>query len=259
MFLCNSLVVVLIKLRIFMFFKSKLLMCALSSLLLSSCVSHTMTIGVNSFVDRQELPSGFCKQENVSFFVIAAEQGNSLLEQEIAKKITKYLESLGYRIETPNKAKYLLIFTHKTQSKDAIENVPIFVPGNTVTTTGSHYNYYGFNTGSFTSTSSTPGTFSSVARAVTKNEFILGLYVYDYEKARELYKQENTSQPNPIWSGGACMISTETADIRTAVDYLIIVAFEYFGKSSNQLQMLNIDPKNKDIKYTRDNILNTEL
>lgn len=153
------------------------------------------------------------------------ETSNLILEIETVEKIKKALAAYGYiPADNLSNADYVLLFEY---SIDA---------GKAISSTESGYTLNPF-TNRFESSHST-----NTETEYTK-ELTLRLFSAD--------KLSKTSQP--LWTGKAYS-HDNSFNLRKAIDYLIVAAFEHFGKETGEDTMLIINSEDERIKQLNETV-----
>lgn len=129
---------------------------------------------------------------------------NPLAVKETRNKISKYLEQKGYKIVGPEKAEYFIVFDYGM--------------GNEHEVTDTIFMYQKFrNVG--------VGSSSTISTTLYDRWLIVGaLRAKDYKEEKE---------PQPVWVAEVMSRGT-TPDIRLVINYLIVAAFDQFGKDTGR-------------------------
>jgi hypothetical protein len=130
---------------------------------------------------------------------------NPIFERQIKTSADALLRDYGYRVaETPEAADYTLAFQMRMESETVVGHTPIY---------NSYFGAYGRHPSSFGF-----GYTSYVPYFDT---------LYDQWLIARLFKP-GPDGPVVVWVGEA-MMSTDQADLRETVDYLLIGCIEYLG------------------------------
>jgi hypothetical protein len=202
---------------------------------LCSCARH-YSISVDTYADKQFIPAGF--KPGSSFAIFPAKEENPMFSKEVSQKIAQILKDRGYRVESANKADYVLIFNSGITSTTTKINVPRYIPGQTQSTSGTVYGNRGY-AGSYSEKTQSSGTTVYVPQDYTFFTRGVAIYVYDAEMYRKHEKEEQ------VWSGMA-ISSGENSDLRDVIDYLLVSVFSYFGdntKKNVKISMAEDDEK----------------
>jgi hypothetical protein len=199
----------------------------------AGCAPLTYRVQINGYTDptlaEQISPGG-------SIFVIENKEAkNPLLEKEIRTKIIKLLEGKGYRVAPFEKAEYYLFFACGIGPG---RNVTVPMP-----------DYYPYDLGYF---SVYPGRGSYLfvapffsfgpAYAETLYDRWLLLNVVDGK-----YYREKKGEFRTLWVGEARSTGT-SADLRTAVNYLLLAVFEQFGQNTGKAVAVEIRDQDLRVK-----------
>ncbi|MDO8283310.1 MAG: hypothetical protein Q7U10_11940 [Thermodesulfovibrionia bacterium] len=186
-------------------------------LILYACNRHVASyeLYVNADLDES---SSTIKGKRVLVYT-KKETGNLILEVETVEKIKKALAAYGYiPADNLSNADYVLLFEYSIDTGKAISS-----------------RESGYTPTPFTN------RFESSRSTNTETEYIkeLTLRLFSAEKLSK------TSQP--LWTGKAYIRDT-SFNLRKAMDYLIVAAFEHFGKETGEDTMLIINSEDKRIK-----------
>jgi hypothetical protein len=205
----------------------------LAGLTLTGCAS-VFQVQVNGYTD-PEAPAAIAPGS--SFFIIENQQAkNPLLEKEIKEKIGKLLTMQGYQLVAYDRAQYYLFFSYGIgQERSAAVLMPDYS--------------YGFGIG--TGTGFRGGSYFFAAPFFSFYPYPENLYdrwlllnVVDGQYYRE--KQEFRT----LWVGEARSTGT-SADLRMAVNYLLVADFMNFGLNTGKAQVVEIpeqDPRIRQIE-----------
>ena len=158
---------------------------------------------------------------------------NPLLDKEIKTKIEKILKSKGFILSNTESADLLCAFNYGVGiGLTRIGSIPIQSPPVTSSVTVS--NQAGT---AQTTTIMTPGPTSYVPYARTDYDRWLNIIISDARSFRESKKDK------VIWYGDVTS-SGSSRDLRTVMNYMLVVAFEEFGKDTKK--GITIDIKGND-------------
>jgi hypothetical protein len=236
----------------------------LSITVLSSCIKVRVT--TNTIADKRHLPIGFAP--GASFRLLSLSNHDQMLSNEVYAKITTILENKGF-VVVDDAADYGLAFSFDMSSSEHTAYVPIYTPGTVSVTQGTVYNSRGFGAGGYTQTSQSSGTINYIPQNYTLFHRVLDIAIFDLK----LYRKEvqdrkeacswmqqfmhwiNGSEPildKDIWPKvqvweGRTVSSSENADLRVALDYLLVGMFDYFGKDTYGEISRAIDYNDKEV------------
>jgi hypothetical protein len=194
----------------------------------------------NTFADERSIPCGF--RYGSTFFIKFAKKDDQLFAKEVAYKIENMLNSMGYSsVKDINEADYCLVFNFdmlgSKHTRDVLRQEPDKVATKKV------YSCQGRRACDknleYEERIVTPGEFFYVKEDYILYKKELFIEVYDSKLYRDTKKQEQ------LW-GGYSSKSGESADLRSQIDYLLISAFKYFGRSTKR--NLDICMNDKEVK-----------
>jgi len=157
---------------------------------------------------------------------------NPFLEKEVAVKIRKLLGRKGLST-APDEPDYYLLFEYGIDSGRTVAGSrAVYEPGDivTVNTTGT----YGGTEYSRSSTIFTPGYTTYVPYSATVYTRWMVLKLVDAASYRQ-----DPRKPKPVWIGEIVSVGPES-DLRDAINYMLIAAFEYFGQSTGRRVTVSI-------------------
>lgn len=188
----------------------------LSCLMLLGC-GATYNIKTTGFLDRTSGHTQIAKGS--SFAVVENEKAeNPILDKEVKKKIEYLLIKNGYRIVAPDKADYMLSYTYSIDGGRTV-NIPSAVPKNSKSKISIN----------FGDTTRTEFTRSLILSACDGNRF----------------RKDSTLQV--VWYGDTISIGT-SSDLREALDFLLIGAFQHFGKDTGKQQRISMSGKSPEVE-----------
>lgn len=209
-------------------------------LFLTSC-STKYIVASNTFIDYQEIPYGF--EKGTSFCIVSKNNDNVLFSKEIERKIVNFLQNSGFEIDDSINAKYALLFDFAISSSSQIVNKAKYIPGQTQKTSGSISGTLGEHT-LYKENTETSGTTVYVPETQIIFERKLTINVCDNRS----FKDQTTEIP--IWSG--LFVSTGmNSDLREVMDYLLVPAFENFGKNTGKCVKVCLNENDPKIKNLR--------
>ena len=204
---------------------------------LSGCATY-YAVTVNDYLDTTETPEPI--PAGASFYVLPNEnEKNPILDNEIKSKIEKLLLESGYKISSYEKAELYLNFTYSVSSGRRETQIrPVFNVGETGT-----IQTYKSSGESSTSIITMPGYTSYVPYRITLFTSSLTLDVLDAASLR------SNKQKKIVWIGENSSTS-QNSEIRDTINYLLVAAFENFGKNTERSIKAEIstgDPRIKQI------------
>lgn len=212
-----------------------------ASICLTSCAQKCF-VSTNTFIDSKIIPHGF--PQNTKFVVIPVD-GKSLFSDEIRHKIEKILENKGYLIaHDASKAEYGVFFDCSISRETGTRTVSHYIPGETQTTRGSVYGSYG-NFASYNQTTQSSGTTVYIPQDYIYYIRTLQVSVFNVDRL------QNHKSELPIWSGSA-VSSGENGDLRTVIDYLLVSAFDHFGKSTGKIVQRSLKTEDEAVMRLRE-------
>jgi len=215
-------------------------------LFLTSC-STKYEVSSNTFVDYEEIPYGF--EKGTSFYIVSKNNDNVLFSKEIERKIVNFLQNSGFEIDDAINAKYALQFDFAISSSSITVNKAQYIPGQTQKTSGSTSGTLGERT-HYKESTETSGTTVYVPETQIVFERKLTINVCDSRS----FKDQTTEIP--IWSG--LFLSTGTnSDLREVMDYLLVPAFENFGKNTGKCVKVSLTENDPKIKSLRNHFVLT--
>jgi hypothetical protein len=204
--------------------------------LLTGC-STKYTVSSNTFVDYDAIPYGFDKGS--SFCIASENDENVLFTKEVENKIACLLRAKGFEIVDADSAQYALVFDFSMSSYSKVINTLKHIPNQTQRTKGKISGNEG------NSTKYEENTETSQAVYVPETHTF-----YDRKFTIEVCHNHDQKNDAPLWSG---TFSSEgkSSDLRGIIDYLLIPAFENFGKSTGRCIEITLDEKDKQVHSLR--------
>jgi hypothetical protein len=201
-------------------------------LLAAGCAPLTYQIQVNGYTN-PEIATGIFPGS--SFFVIENKDAqNPLLEREIKTKINKLLEGQGYRISPFEKADCYLLFSYGIgQPRTVTVVMPDYYPG--------EFGFYPYYPPGRYYSFLWPGFVTYVPYTETIYDKWLLINVVEGKYYRE------KGQFRTLWVGDA-RSSGPSADLRTAINYLLLADFKEFGKNTGKAVKVEIEEQDLRIK-----------
>lgn len=163
------------------------------------------------------------------FLVRTIEENGDDRSDQIKRKITSYLKSLGYNcypdINESNRG-YLVVFVYNENSDTKQSIKPVYESGTEVTTSGTGYSY---SSGyfSYNSKSTTPGKINYVPYSYIVHKASLSITVFDLANENK--------EDSLVWKAGAFFSGDEAKNFDEAVNYLIPAIFDRFGQPIKNL------------------------
>lgn len=200
---------------------------------LTGCVTPIYQVQVNGYTD-PSTPATLTP--GATFFIMENQEAkNPLLEKEINLKIAKLLNKQGYQISTFEQATYYLLFSYGLG------------PAQNVSVTVSDYYPYGlgYSVG-FGGGRPYPYFFvapfwASYPYAETIYDRWLLVNVVDGKTYRDKKKFLT------LWVGEARSTGT-SADLRAAINYLLVGVFEQFGKNTGKAVPVDLNKEDSRVK-----------
>lgn len=197
-------------------------------LLLSGCAPFICQVQVNGYTDLRAPAlitpgAGICVVEN-------QQAPNPLLEKEVKGKIHKLLEKQGYQISSFEKADYYLFFGYGIG------------PGRSVNVVLPDYSYG-----------------LGLAYSWPRSYFFVSPYFGYYPVAELLYDRwvllnvvdgklyREKAEFRSLWVGEARSTGT-SADLRVAINYLLVAAFQHFGKDTGKAVTVDLREQDPGIR-----------
>jgi hypothetical protein len=198
---------------------------------LAGCVTPIYQVQINGYTD-PSAPTALIP--GAAFFIMENQEAkNPLLEKEMALKIAGLLNKQGYQISTFEQATYYLLFSY---GLGPAQNVSV--------TLSDYYPYdWGFTLGTAPRRAS-PYFFvapfwASYPYAETIYDRWLLINVVDGKTYRDKKKFLT------LWVGEARSTGA-SADLRVAINYLLVAAFDQFGKNTGKA--VPVDLNEEDIR-----------
>jgi hypothetical protein len=181
---------------------------SLPLILLSSGCGVSYHVGINGYLSTTQ---DWQVPESASISVITDSNApNPFLEEEIGMKIQTLLDAKGYDTEAKQPSYYLLFDYGIGPGETVTETIPVYRPRG----------YY-----------EDPPFFSGYTTYVPYSEVVytrwLVLRLADGHVYRDSRKVE------PLWIGEAASAGS-SSDLREVINYMLIAAFEYFGKDTGR-------------------------
>ncbi|MBM4273464.1 MAG: DUF4136 domain-containing protein [Deltaproteobacteria bacterium] len=210
------------------------------SLGLMGCAG-TYQVLVNGYVD-PKTPAPFAP--GAAFFVIGNKDAqNPLLEKEVKEKSARLLEKMGYRLAPFEKAEYYLLFAYGIGAGRPVVTMPDYTFGFGIGA-GLGSGYYGRR------------------NYVFGGPFFGGYYPYPAVSTERAYDRwlilsvidakhyREKGDFRTLWVGEARSSGT-SSDLREMINYLLVAAFEQFGKDTKKavgVDLERTDPRVKDLE-----------
>ncbi len=189
--------------------------------LITGC-SGKYHVAVNGFLDTARV-SDIATGTRVGILV-DDDSDNPIFRNEVSRKIETLLAAKGYTVSPPESADYQLSFQYgmdagKTvHSTRLVHDPPDIVTIRRTNSKGGH-SY---------STIHVPGSTYYVPHSETVFGGWLVLHVYKTPTS-----QADSSEEKPIWIG-EIVSSSASSDLREAINPMLIMAFDYFGKNTEK-------------------------
>jgi hypothetical protein len=244
--------------EVFMSLK-KLSLFLLSLLLLPACMRREIRVATNSYADATFIPNGFVKGKSFAVsggsYVDGIEQKNEMQTKELTKKVSLVLDSEGYSVkQNLNQADYCIIFNYGSKSETKILNMPIYIPGQTTTSTGTVSGVRGYY-GQYQQESATSGTYIYMPEEYTFYTKFLCFSVYDAKQCQS--SRGGEKMPPQIWYGQVWNVN-EQSDLRSYLDFLLIQLFKSFGKDSQGTITSSIYEDDESVAWLRHSYFNPD-
>jgi hypothetical protein len=170
---------------------------------------------------------------------------NPLLEKEIKSKIEKLLKARYLTVvDDPKLADFYLTFVYGINSgRTELKNVPVYIPGSQQTVTFNSPNRVP-NINDPQATIQNPASLGY--RTETETVYDRGLYLYLVD-GKEVRK---TGKIKQVWIGEVKSTGS-SADIREIINYMLLPAIKYYGRSTNKEVSVTLginDPTVKELK-----------
>lgn len=206
--------------------KTVLSMLLLGSILLPGCAAYT--VRVNGYLDPGQA-AGIQKTAGIHV-VEDKDATNTIFAREIRSKIEGLLKSSGFLVVPYDSADYYLLYAYGIgPARTVTEMLPVYQTGGTATVTRSG------SRGSRVSTIQLPSTTTYVPYPTTVYDRWVMLKIVDGKEYRE-------GKTTDVWIGE---VSTpgQDKDIREAMNYLLVAAFEHFGQNTERpiTKILDVD------------------
>ncbi len=213
----------------------KALLFVLLVVFLAGCALDVRTTG---FLDRS---AGIAVLPNGAAFAVLenAAASNPIFDREVKAKIERLLVKEGYRVDTPDKARYLLYYGYGIASGLGSRAVTSYGPPQTQIITVSDG-----KGGVATQAVMTPGAASVIPMVSVEYTKQLTL------KVTEAAGTAGGRNDNVVWMGETLSMDP-SSDLRSDVDYLLVVAFRYFGRDTGKQVSVSIGRGNPAVEELR--------
>jgi len=218
---------------------------------LPACFKRSIYVKKNAYADFTAIPHGF--KPHSSFAITPCEESNDLSAKEVERKISLALQSKGFSLKHLNEANYCLMYKYGMTSDTRLVNNLQYIPGPSITTTGTVSGNYGY--ARYNETTQASGTFISIPEQRTYYTKHLHCYVYDIKGS--MYMIVRKKDETPIWRGDALCVDTY-GDLRSDIDFLILDLFDSFGKNTIGHAYTNWYEDNERIELFRTHCLNPD-
>ncbi|HEV2916967.1 MAG TPA: hypothetical protein VGW78_04420 [Candidatus Babeliales bacterium] len=243
------------------FYRVRLLFLSLV-FILPGCCQRRIKITRSAFANTERITDGF--PEHSSFVILPAskEQKNKLLEKEIGKKISIVLQDNGYStVKQKKDADYCLFYTYGMKSETRTINELKYVPGQTITTTGSASGTYGRygNCGYYgehQQQTQSSGTFVYIPEQYTFYEKFLTCHVCNKTKSTKIPLNKE-SRDTEVWYGVA-VNNDLSGDLRGNLDFLIISLLDLLGSNTQEINSITMYEKDERVASLRSIYLNSD-
>ena len=202
---------------------------------LSGCAT-VYHVRVNGYLDATSTKIFIAS--GASFFVnIDKDVKNPIFENEIKSKIENLLTQKGYSIGSYEKAEFFLEFVYSMSAgRLAAEVTPVYHSGGI-----DRVRTYASDGNQSVSYIEYPGYTAYIPHKFTVYTASLTLEVLDAVLER------NSAQKKKLWIGEASNTS-ENPDIRGAINYLLVAAFDHFGENTHISVTADVSGDNPRLK-----------
>jgi hypothetical protein len=213
----------------------KALLIVLLVVFLAACALDVRTTG---FLDRS---AGIAVLPNGATFAVLenAAASNPIFDREIKAKIERLLVKAGYRLDASDKARYQLSYGYGIASGLRSRAVTSYGPPQTQIITVSDG-----KGGVATQAVMTPGTASVIPMVSVEYTKQLTL------KVTEAAGSADGRKESVVWMGETLSMDP-SSDLRTDIDYLLVVAFMYFGRDTGKQVSVSIGRENSAVDELR--------
>jgi len=200
--------------------------CVMLLLVLPGCIQQRIRITRNTHADTQAIRNGFMCDD--AFYIVEPRNSedssyNELQKREIRRKTEILLENSGYTlVDAPEKADFCIAFTYGNDNETKVHNVPYYIPGSSIMTTG---NVLGVQSIQYQEQHTLSGTVVYLPEEHTYYTKSLSLAEYDMQMHRQNVPQ--------VWHGVAYTVN-EDPDGRSYFDFLLVHVMAAFGRDSQR-------------------------
>ncbi len=202
---------------------------------LGGCALDIRTTG---FLDRTAGAAGLAKGATVAV-VENSPAENPIFDREVRGKIEKLLARRGYRTAAPGKADYILTYGYSISPGLRSSAVTTYGPPQTQIT------------------SVPDGRGGVTTRAVTLpgQPTVVPMLSTEYTrqvtvKVAEAGRGQQDKKEHVLWVGETHSIDP-SSDLRSDIDYLLVVTFRYFGQDTGKQVRVNLNPDDPEVRELR--------
>lgn len=207
------------------------------SIFLVSC-TRPYYIETNTYADLNFIPCGF--EEGLSFAIVCENNDDSSFSKEVSYKISCFLKSGGFHVCHLSQSQYVLVFSSHISSSLTTVAVPIYIPGPLQFRDG-----YFFSDGC-------PQHYHEVIGTGTTIIVPEEIKVYDRQLCLKVYETHKFIKgiKDEIWWGES-KSSGLNADFRDTIDYLLVMAFRFFGQNTQRTIHTSLDENDAVVKWLK--------
>lgn len=190
------------------------------------CASAQYKVRINSFtaasVEQLSPPATIA-------VVPSASSGNALFADEVRRKAESLLRDEGYRVAAPEDADILVFAVFGMgQPRTESQTIPLYSPDGTTVDQKGNVTVIGREAGSW----------SMLTRSVTQHDRWMMIAAADAAP----FHTENLAAEDIRWLWISEVISSgRSSDLRKVIDYMLVPAMEWFGKSTGEIVSVQLD------------------
>jgi hypothetical protein len=231
---------------------------------LSGCCQRKVKIARSAYANTEYVTNGFSKHSSFIVLPSPSESDDTLLGKEVGKKISIVLQDNGYStVKQKKDADYCLFYAYGMKSETRTINELKYIPGETITTTGTvsgaygrcnNYSYYGQHQ----QQSRSSGSFIYVPEQYTFYSKFLTCHIYDKKNNKKTVLNKKPENKSLLWYGAA-INNDLSVDLRSTLDFLIISLLDLLGINTQEIDTVTMYEKDERVTSLRSTYLEHEI
>jgi len=202
------------------------------------------SVGVTSYL-ADDVPFPAASESTLIAVVTESDPKEPLLEKEVKRKVEYLLEMQGFEVGSVGESDYVLTaFISIDDGTTGTGTRSVYHAGGV-----SYTHVYTSNGQWATATTQNPGYTTHHPYSFTFFTRYLGLDLY--ERERWIRSQENEITDAIAWRATS-ISSGSSSDLRSAIDYLLVPAFEHFGEDTGKRKRTTLFEGDNRVKQLRE-------